>query len=168
MTPVERSREPSWGNLDQWEPQISRNSDASSWWGQGAHEAMFPSGSGPLRPVPFPRAKRSRTRFGREQDKVVAAIRAQNGVEDVDPRTLSANQPSITSPGLAHYMKQIYYLTGDTYEEGHDPGNKTPIVYIRDGTEVLILAGHHRSSAALLRAEPVRAIVVRGGWGPSR
>ena len=32
----------------------------------------------------------------------------------------------------------------------------------------MILAGHHRSTAALLKSEPVLAIVVREPWGGSK
>jgi len=99
---------------------------------------------------------------------VSAAIRAQTGVEDVDPRKLSATQPSVILPGVQHYMAGRYEVTGETYEPGLSIGNKTPIIYVRDGSEAMILAGHHRSTAALLHGETVRAIVVRGTWGDKR
>lgn len=151
-----------------WEREVVVNADTARWWGRGDIAQMFPTESGPLRTAPFPRARRSRSRRDYEKSLVSAAIRAQRGVEDVDPRKLSATQPSVILPGVQHYMTGRYEVTGETYEPGLSIGNKTPLVYVRDGSEAMILAGHHRSTAALLHGEPVRAIVVRGTWGEKR
>jgi hypothetical protein len=40
-------------------------------------------------------------------------------------------------------------------------------VYHReDDDQDLLLSGHHRAGAALLRGEPLKARLFQGGWGP--
>ena len=127
---------------------------------------LFPEDAGPVRPVPFPRAPRARERRPYEVEPVQSAIR-YGRTQLVDPRVLLATQTGITRPGVGFYLRDDYPTRGDTYQGDRDPGNRLPLVYIRDGCEALILAGHHRSTAALIRGAPLEAIVVEGGWGPS-
>jgi hypothetical protein len=129
--------------------------------------ALFDAESGPLRPVPFPRASRSRHRFSVDRRPVEAGI-ASGVTVLVDPRRLSATQPSITRDGIRFYSTDRYQRTGDTHQGDRDPGNRLPLVYVRDGTEALILAGHHRATVALVQGQTLEAIVVAGTWGATR
>lgn len=128
---------------------------------------LFPADAGPVRPVPFPRAARSQKRKPFEQAAVTQGIRSGN-TQLVDPRVLLATQTGVTRPGVLFYLQDQYPTRGDTYQGDRDPGNRLPLVYIRDGRDAMILAGHHRSTAALIRGDLLEAIVVEGGWGPPR
>ena len=147
---------------------ISINKDLDRLYGRDDMEALFPEDGSPVQAIPFPRAGRSRKFHDREQHLVVDAIRQQGPVELVDPRMLSATQPSVTSPGVRYYMDPANRDGGALFADADNAGNRMPVIYIRDGETALILSGHHRATAALLQGRPLRAIVVRGGWGPSR
>jgi hypothetical protein len=131
---------------------------------------LFAPTAGPVRPVPFPRAKQLKRQVLYNYAWAREAIAAQsNGdVELVDPSTLSATQYGITKPGVAYYLTRQYARTGATYADQDKLANRFPLIYIKDGGESLIIAGHHRSTAALLRNEPLLAIVVREPWAGSR
>ncbi|MCP4960041.1 MAG: hypothetical protein GY925_12340 [Actinomycetia bacterium] len=129
--------------------------------------ALLHDDSAPLLPVPFPRARRSKKHHGYATDLVAHAITASTTTL-VDPRCLSATQPWVTNPGVRFYLEDHYPTKGDTYQGDRDVGNRFPLVYVRDGSEALILAGHHRSTVALLRREMLEAIVVGGSWGSRR
>ena len=88
-------------------------------------------------------------------------------LERLDPRELLATQPGVQRPAVEHYLGPFYRELGVPFAEPHSPGNKYPVVYryVRplDGRrEVMILAGHHRSTAALLQGRRVLARVVEG------
>lgn len=81
-------------------------------------------------------------------------------LQSVDPRTLSATQGNITRAGVRYYLGQKYENSGMTFADNDRPTNRVPMVYRRSNGENLILTGHHRAAAALLKGEPLRAIVV--------
>ncbi len=121
----------------------------------------------PLLAAPFPRAKRLKKHHCYAKDLKDQAI--TGGVTTlIDPRKLSATQPSVTNPGIRFYLDDPYPTKGDTYQGDCDPGNRLPLIYVREGQEALILAGHHRATVALLRGEMLEAIVANGPWGPRR
>jgi hypothetical protein len=128
-------------------------------------DEMFPPDAGPVRPVPFNRAPRSKKLMPHQSELVEEAIELGR-TQLVDPRVLLATQTGVTRPGVRFYLGERFARTGDTYQADRDPGNRLPLVYIRDGTDAMILAGHHRATAALI--QPLEAIVVAGPWGPSR
>ncbi len=74
----------------------------------------------------------------------------------------------MTATGVHFYLEDRYPIRGDTFQGDRDPGNRLPLIYVRDGTEALILAGHHRATVALARSEMLEALVVSGSWGPPR
>jgi hypothetical protein len=48
-------------------------------------------------------------------------------------------------------------------------GNDVPRIYHRiDDDRHIILTGHHRAAAALVKGEPLHAMVIHGGWGKPR
>lgn len=130
-------------------------------------------GVGPTAGMPFERARGSAA-IGRAYDLDIArdAIRDKDfPVTEVDPRTLSSTQPSVTRDGVRFYMSDEYKQSGETYADlnhragAHSAGNKVPIVYhTEDGKENVILSGHHRATAALLSGQMLKAKVVTGPW----
>jgi hypothetical protein len=145
-------------------------------WGANDVDALFKGGI--KTPVPFDSATRLKKRASYDpsivQDALIRERRVPGtGVEDVDPRILRATQPSVLRPGVMHYMSGDYERTGRTYADQGKLGNDVPVVYRRNDPErntsqAVLLSGHHRATAALLRGQPLRAIVVDGPWGPER
>lgn len=139
---------------------------AAGLYGKG-YSALFPEGKAPVVSAPWPRAGRSKKLKDYDADIVGRAIRS-GVLSEVDPRDLRSTQPSVTAPGVKHYMD------GDAglYADADRPTNKHPVVYVRtnpDGSvEKLLLSGHHRATSALLKGEKLKAIVAEGGWGPPR
>jgi hypothetical protein len=136
---------------------------------------LFPEGSAPKTSVPFPRAGRRKDVKDYEPEAVTKALSAPPQLEAHDPRTLKASQPSVTRAGVAHYMGPEYERNPEaTFADREQAGNRYPIVYHRKQApgastqERVILSGHHRATAALLKGEPLKAIRVEGGWGPPR
>lgn len=79
---------------------------------------------------------------------------------DLDPRHLMASQPNVIRDGVAYYLGPSYPRTGRTWAERHQLANQFPLIYRRTDGRQIILGGHHRSAAAVLSAQPVRALVV--------
>lgn len=129
---------------------------------------------GELHVAPFPSAGGLKGRQPYDPQVVQAAIRENPpALVDVDPRTLSATQTHVTKGGVQFYEGDTYNQTGETYADQHRESNRHPIIYTREnpltgGEENLILAGHHRATAALLAGRPLRALNPRGGFGPER
>ena len=141
-------------------------------------ERMFPEGSSPVQAAPWPRAGRRKDAQDYDPARVQEALSSPPQLQQVDPRGLRASQPSVTSPGVRHYMDNPqWHQTGETYADQGNAGNRNPVVYRRyrewsptEGTpsEDVLLSGHHRGTAALLRGESLSAVVVEGPWGPPR
>ena len=116
----------------------------------------------PLTVVPWSRAAPLGRRPEAERHAVASMVgsppRADQFV-DLDPRELSASQPSLLRAGVAFYLEVEYRRSGRTYADRMDPGNKYPIVHARDGA-LVVLSGHHRAAAALLQGIHLRARVV--------
>jgi hypothetical protein len=141
----------------------------AKFFGKGSEE-MF--GGAVKTPAPWPSAGRSKALQDYDPEVVSGVIaRAPEDIAEVDPRTLHASQPWITSAGVEHYMSGQYEETGKTFADSDNAGNVYPVVYMREvGERVtpIILSGHHRAAAALAQGRPLRALVARGGWGPPR
>ncbi len=134
-------------------------------------ESLFPESSGPKTVVPFPSAmktKKGPPLVNNDWVRDAVGARSLGDVELVDPSQLHATQSWVTKPGVLYYLGDNYELTGETYADKHLALNRFPVVYVRSDGEARLLSGHHRSTAALLRQEPVLAIVVREPWPGSR
>jgi hypothetical protein len=136
---------------------MSRTEDV---YGKGHVDALFQGN--PITSAPFPQAGRRKDVKDYDENVVNEAVRKQETVK-VDPRILHATQPSVTRAGVQHY------LSGATepYADAHTAGNKTPVVYNRDGRHI-ILSGTHRATAALLQGRQFDAILAEGSWGEPR
>jgi ribosomal protein S18 acetylase RimI-like enzyme len=142
-------------------------------WGAGL-DSLFPhdeDGPKSSAMTPWAAAGQSKERKSYDEDLVARSITHPHEfpVEDVDPRDLRATQPKVIRAGVQHYMNNS---SGKTYGEdnGGDRrlGNDMPRIYHREDGQKIILSGHHRAAAALLKGEPLRAIVIRGPWGAAR
>jgi hypothetical protein len=135
-------------------------------------DRLFPvdeDGPAPLAGVPWARAPRRIDLQDYDRAVVAALLSRRPELVEVDPLLVSANQPSVTRAGVHYYLTAgLYERAGRTYADREKVANRYPLVYDReDGTRVL-LAGHHRASAALLKGRTFRARLVRGPWGPPR
>lgn len=143
-------------------------------YGSGDVSKISGASGSPLITPPWNSASGYKGRPLYDKARVREALVSRQGTEKVDPRYLRATQPHLVRAALNHY------LTGheDLYADEHNAGNKTPVVYARnnrDGNpdmpnwwtdeDHIILSGHHRAAAALLRGEQFNAIVVRGPHG---
>lgn len=114
-------------------------------------------------PVPWPQAHPHS--IVRQLDPKVRGSWGSAPMEEVDPRSLHASQPSLTSTGLEHYFG------AKDFDQLHDTtrgaSNLHPIVYHlerpRQEAMNVLLSGHHRAATALMRGNPLKALVVRGG-----
>lgn len=147
-------------------PDPRGESRAHSLYGGGL-DSLF--GAHDLVPVPWRQMARRKDRKDYDSDLVIAALQAPPELRLVDPRGLVASQPSVTKAGTDFYMNDPGFRElGRTFEAGSKSGNRYPFVYLREDGQDLILAGHHRATAALLKGEPFEAIVISGPWGGAR
>ena len=153
----------------------TRHLQASQFFGKGI-ESVFHEGSFERQPVPWKAATILKHYGDFDRSVVRDALVSPPQLEEIDPVDLHATQPGIVKGGVEHYLKDTYEKTGQTYEQSTSVGNRFPIVYRREAAtqgydpqpQNLILAGHHRATAALVQGKPLRAIVVGGSWGPPR
>lgn len=111
--------------------------------------------------APWPRAARKRNAPLYDRDLVREALsqpRTEESVYPADPRNLHSTQPGITRDGVEYYMSDEYSNTGRTYADQGNAGNRQPVVYRKASGENLLLSGHHRAGAALLKGEPFNAL----------
>lgn len=110
-----------------------------------------------------------RSRLKREPpydaDLISATLRGPQHLAPVDPDGLRASQPYVTRAGVVYYLSDSYELTGETYADHLDRSNRFPLIWLAPNGQRVILTGHHRSAAALLRGSPVWARVVPGQAG---
>lgn len=140
-----------------------RWSRAHEFYDQGARglERMFPGGK-PLATTVWPDAPKPKRGQAYDRDRVRTALSQPPDLREVDPRFLHSTQPRVTRSGLSYYMSDEYDLTGRTHADQNVTSNQYPLVYQKDTGHNLILAGHHRSTAALLRGRPLRTRIVEG------
>lgn len=129
-------------------------------WGSNDMDTLFPDGA-LTTTSPWPQAGSRKSVKDYDNDKVEDAVRARN-LEPVDPRNLHATQSGLTRAGVSHYMG-----SDEHYKDSEKVGNRDPVVYEREGTQIL-LGGHHRAAKALLQGKQFDAVIARGGWGPPR
>jgi hypothetical protein len=134
-------------------------SKAAELYGAGDTDSLF---NGAIETtVPFRAASRRKDEDLFDRGVVVDALSGRTRLREIDPRVLHATQRGVTRQGVDYYMGDEYNLTGQTYADPDDIGNANPIVYRNPKTDQwMILSGHHRAAAALLKGEPLEAIVI--------
>lgn len=107
--------------------------------------------------VPWQQSSRLKHQPLYDTDAVRALLTGPQHVVPIDPTELRATQPFITRAGVAYYLTRVYELTGTTYADQHSRANRFPIISTSPNGQRVILSGHHRCAAALLRGQPVWA-----------
>jgi hypothetical protein len=133
-------------------------------WGANDPDALFTGH--PVTIPPFPRAGRRKDRYDYDREVVrreLLRVREPE-LQELDPRTLWRTQPGLQRAAVVFYFGSQYRLTGEPYADKVNIGNRYPLIYKRDDGTDMILSGHHRATAALLKAEFLRARVVEGPW----
>lgn len=136
--------------------------------------------SGPVATPPWKSANSWHGKPLYSKDAVRSAVKevreGKPHLADVDPRYLYATQPGLTRHGVDHYLGQ--HSTEASLADTENSGNKYPVIYKRDNRagnpdlpewwndhDHIILSGHHRAAAALLRGEQFKAVLVEGPHG---
>ena len=122
--------------------------------------ALFPRDI-PATGTPWPSASRRKGEPKFDQEAVSAELSRPPSLVRIDPRILSSGQPGLVRAGVAHYLDNPEYAeVGHTFEAGRNLGNQFPFVVTKRhpvaGHEHVIISGHHRAAAALLRGEHLR------------
>lgn len=143
-------------------------------YGSGDIDKVFPGG-GEIASTPWKMASKSKTHQDYDPAVVQEALRKQPPtLTDIDTRDLKSTQPMVTRQGVEYYQGDKYALTGDTYADKSNVGNRFPVAYKRPTmadptqTETVLLSGHHRATAALLNGKPIKGILLEGGRPPRR
>lgn len=150
--------------MEEWNKMLRRSlreifASAEALYGAGNLDAMF--GGAPKVMAPWPSGS-TKNKKGVLYDKAKLKELLESEQKDltpIDPRTLRATQPWVTRAGVDYYLNGKYEETGDTYADPYNAGNVYPVVWQDPNGNNVILTGHHRAAAALLRGEPLLARV---------
>lgn len=112
--------------------------------------------------VPFERVHTSKSlKMGYPAARIADALRTGDfTLDEVDPRDLKATQPGIVRSHVGHYLGPEYAKTGQTAADQESALNKYPTVYKRKDGQMVIVSGHHRAVAALIKGEGLIARVI--------
>lgn len=131
----------------------------------GSHDIdrLFPEGAVSTQ-SPWPRMSRTQDNpIGYDREVLHQALsdpeRADHRAQ-FDPRTLLSSQPGIGRQGVSYYLGDEYAKKGETFRDQEQVGNQIPVVYVNGKGDNIILSGHHRAAAALLKGEPLTALRV--------
>jgi hypothetical protein len=124
-------------------------------WGAGDLGALFVGGA-PKVVCPWPRASRTKGQAPLADQVVPALLDGPVWLDEIDPRWLYSSQPWVVLEHAAYYLTGRWERTGETSADGHEPSNQYPIIAVDHRGRDVILTGHHRSTAALIQARPLR------------
>jgi hypothetical protein len=125
----------------------------------GSLDAAF--GDGSHTTPPWRRAARSKRERLFDADTVRRVLDGPIRLEELDPTELACTQPWVLRHHVTYYLGDMWERTGRTSADMHDISNRFPLVWIAERGMPVILAGHHRSMAALLHGRPLLARVAR-------
>lgn len=147
--------------LDDFHDAVNRHGSA-----EAALDHLIPSGttSVPFRSAGYLKTERSGPGLAAHREAVAKGVHAPADLVQVDPRLLQSTQPGVTRAGVAHYLNDRQWESGGaTYADQGNAGNAYPTVYRRSRDNAhLLLGGHHRATAALMRGETLPARVIEG------
>jgi len=129
----------------------------AAWWGCGDLDLCFKGAAKTI--VPWPSAGRRKEEPRTPVATVQHLLTAPPRLHEVDPRTLYASQPWVLRTHTGYYLTGEWELTGRTSADMHSSANRYPTFAERSG-QLVIITGHHRSLAALIRGQPVLARIV--------
>lgn len=156
-----------WESIAHLSQQFHPYHRAARLYGLGEEGVDKLFGPAPTAPTPWKSVGKSKA-YGllhpTEKEAISSELRRQPpSLVEFDPRPLLASQPSVTRHNLQYYLGREYDLTGQTAADRGNIGNRFPIVLHRPSrNQNVILSGHHRATAALLRGVPLRALRVEG------
>ena len=135
----------------------STSDSRAAWWGCGDLDLCFKGAAKTI--VPWPSAGRRKGEPRTPVANVEHLLTAPPRLHEVDPRTLHASQPWVLRTHAGYYLTGEWELTGRTSADMHSSANRYPTFAERSG-QLVIITGHHRSLAALIRGQPVLARIV--------
>lgn len=113
--------------------------------------------------APWPRAPRRKHQPAFDRSVLAGLEGVPADLVEVDPRCLWSSQPWVLRGHVAYYLTGRWERTGLTSADRHIELNRFPVV-IEQGARMVIAAGHHRATAALIDGRPllVRQLATRG------
>jgi len=90
-----------------------------------------------------------------DRDAVIGLLSRSVDLIEVDPRTLFANQTWVLLQHARYYTTGEWERTGLTSADQHQEVNQFPVVMPNHGGQRVIVAGHHRATAALVEGRPL-------------
>lgn len=129
------------------------------WWGIGDLDAVF--GASDRVVCPWRSASRARERPVYRPEDVRALLAGGPHLVDLDPRDLRCTQTWVLAQHARYYLTGQWERTGTTSADRGAAHNRYPLIHVGQRGQLVILAGHHRSLAALIEGRPVRARVLR-------
>lgn len=126
----------------------------SRMYGKGDVSAAF--GEADIETTPWPSAARLKDGSQWDQEMINEAVRQPGETQMIDPRYLHATQPRIVRTHAQRYMDNP-----DSAPATPEASNQRVYVYERADGRRDLLTGHHRALRALLRGEPLQAVVIK-------
>ena len=99
------------------------------------------------------------------QEIIDTVVASPDDVNEVDPRLLFATRPTLNRKRAEYYLSDAWETTGRTAADPLAAQNRTPIVITDALGRLVIVTGHHRALAALIRGRTLRCL--RGSFAPS-
>lgn len=112
-------------------------------------DAVFRGGV-PRVPCPWPRLGATRTRPAPSRLVTAEMVQREVRLVEVDPRILWCSQGWVVLEHARYYTTGRWERTGVTSADRHVVANRFPLVVRDDRDRFVIVAGHHRSLAALV------------------
>lgn len=110
--------------------------------------------------TPWPQAARRRGLALFDREVVGDFVAQAPRLVEVDPSGLLCTQGWVLREHVSYYVSGEWERTGRTSADMHQRANRYPLLWPDDRGRLIILAGHHRSMAALIEKRPVLARVV--------
>jgi hypothetical protein len=126
-------------------------------WGCGDLDRLF--GTADRTVTPWPRGGKLKYGENFDRNAVTALLASPVGLIDIDPREVWCSQPWLLREHVDYYRTGRWELSGRTSADQLAEHNRFPII-VRDYRDrLLVVAGHHRTAAALIEGRRVRARV---------
>lgn len=100
---------------------------------------------------PWPRARRGRGALFSAHECTNERLIGLAVLDEVDPRIVHATQPYVLRHHAAYYLSGQWELSGITSADRAQPTNRFPLVADDGRGGLVLLSGHHRALAALVR-----------------
>ncbi|MEP7115674.1 MAG: hypothetical protein ABI862_20585 [Ilumatobacteraceae bacterium] len=126
-------------------------------WGCGDIDRLF--GTADRTVTPWPRGGKLKYGENFDRNAVTALLASPVGLIDIDPREVWCSQPWLLREHVDYYRTGRWELSGRTSADQFAEHNRFPIIVRDYHDRLLVVAGHHRTAAALIEGRQVRARV---------